>query len=329
MSMSGLSLRRLGSSDLMISPIGLGCWQFSKGKGMTGRYWSALSDEQITEIVDCSIKGGINWFDSAEAYGGGESERALARALRNLNHNPTDFIIATKWWPILRSAGSIPRTIDDRLRNLDVSRIDLYQIHLPFSFSSTRSEMRAMAKLIETKKIRYVGLSNYSARSMRQAFDELSKFGTVLASNQVEFNLLNRSIETNGVLQTAKELGTSIIAYSPLAQGLLTGKYHEQPDLIRNVRSFRRIYTSFNRRKIEQCRPIINLLTEIATKYGVTRSQVAINWVLTVHGDMIVTIPGASNPNQACENLGAMQFRLSEQDIEKLDRISKEYKASH
>jgi len=323
--MTELSVRRLGNTELEVSPVGLGCWQFSKGKGMTGRYWSAISDEQIMEIVDCSIKGGINWFDSAEAYGGGESERALARALRTLNKNPADYVIATKWWPILRGAGSIIRTIDVRLRNLDVSQIDLYQIHLPFSFSSTRSEMRAMAKLIDKGKIRYVGLSNYSARAMRQAHDELAKFSTVLASNQVEFNLLNRSIESNGVLQSAKELGVSIIAYSPLAQGLLTGKYHEQPNLIRNVSSFRKIYTSFNRRKIEQCRPVIDLLTEIATKYGVTRSQIAINWVLSVHGETIVTIPGASSPGQACENLGAMQFQLFEEDIERLDRFSREY----
>ena len=242
--------RRLGGSDLFVSPIGLGCWQFSKGRGMTGRYWQALSDETITEIVHCSLRTGVNWFDTAESYGSGESERALSRALNRLGKQPEEVIIATKWWPFLRTARSLESGIDMRLENVGASRIDLYQIHLPISFSSTRAEMRAMAKLVAKGKICYIGLSNYSASAMQIANDELSRFGLTLASNQVEFNLLNRKIETNGVLDKAKELGVSIIAFSPLAQGLLTGRYHEDPDSIQTVRVFRKIYKGFGRRKV-------------------------------------------------------------------------------
>src|SRR5512139_2093285 len=111
-------MRRLGKSDLMVSAIGLGCWQFAKGKGLTGNYWEALPDEEIQEIVRISLEAGINWFDTAEAYGNGQSERALSGALRSLGGKPEDILIATKWRPFFRTAKSIVETIDTRLTAL-------------------------------------------------------------------------------------------------------------------------------------------------------------------------------------------------------------------
>ena len=199
--MTASFLRSLGKTDLKVSPIGLGCWQFSKGKGLTGRYWSVLSDDDIAEIVKLSLDGGVNWFDSAEAYGSGESERALARALKRLEVAREDVIIATKWWPLLRSARSMVNSIDERLNALGVSQIDLYQIHQRLSRSSVNAEMRSMAKLVDMGKIRSVGISNYSAEDMRAAHNELQIHGMMLASNQVKFNLLDRRIESNANLQ--------------------------------------------------------------------------------------------------------------------------------
>ena len=317
--------RRLGRSDLMVSPIGLGCWQFSKGKGMTGKYWGSLSDENIAEIVDLSIKGGINWFDTAEIYGKGESERALAKALGNLHIRLDQVIIATKWWPIFRTARSITGSIQKRLEALNVSRIDLYQVHNPLSFSSVSAQMNAMAQLVSQTLVRYVGVSNFSASAMRKAHHELEKQGLFLTSNQMEFNLLNRSIEKNGVLETARELGITIIAYSPLAQGLLTGKFHDNPQLLKDTRLFRRIYSSIGGDKLERSRPVVNLLKELADKYDSTPAQIALNWAINVHGEQIVVIPGASKPSHAKENTLAMGFSLSEEDIERLNRKSQAY----
>ena len=315
----------MGASDLMVSPLGLGCWQFSKSKGWAGKYWSMMQDDEIRAIVSVSIEGGINWFDTAEIYGNGESEKALARALRALGKTSDDVIIATKWWPAFRTAKSILRTIDARIAALDNYRIDLHQIHQPFSFSSTRSQMQEMAKLVKLGKIRYVGVSNFSAKRMRIAHEELAKHGLSLVSNQVIYSLLNRKIETNGVMETANELGISIIAYSPLAQGLLSGKFHDNPAIIKKL-SYRKYLPAFSSKGLAKSRPVIDVLRELATKSDATPSQIALNWVMNFKGDMVVAIPGATKIKQAEENIGAMRFTLAPEDLIRLDEISAGYK---
>lgn len=211
--MQRLELRRLGQTNIKISPLGLGCWQFSKGYGTVGRFWPDLSDAEIKKIVGISIDGGINWFDTAEIYGDGKSEEALALALQSLGKKANNVLIATKWWPLFRQAKSMVKTIDNRLAALNGREISLYQVHQPYSFSSVKSEMKAMAKLLDEAKIKSVGISNYDAIKMRTANETLKKYGYSLASNQVKYSLLNRKIETNGVLQVAKEDGITIIAY--------------------------------------------------------------------------------------------------------------------
>ena len=163
-----VSLRKPGKSELLISPIGLGCWQFSKQGNLAGKYWPTLDDNLIREVVKTSLEGGINWFDTAEIYGKGESEKALARALLALNKKPGEVIIATKWWPIFRTASNIGATIDDRIAALSPFPIDLYQVHQPWGFSSEVAEMEAMARLVAAKKIKHVGVSNFSAKKMHR-----------------------------------------------------------------------------------------------------------------------------------------------------------------
>ncbi len=135
----------------------------------------------------------------------------------------------------------------------------------------------------------------------------------------MRFSLLDRSIETNGVLDTAKELGVTIIAYTPLASGLLTGKYHKNPELIqqKSVAWRGRI-----QKDLEKTRPLIQALEEIGTKYGATPAQVALNWVIHFHGESIITIPGASKRRQAEESAGAMKFMLSQEELSRLDELS-------
>lgn len=320
-----IPLRHLGKSDLLVTPIGLGCWQFSKKQNMAGKFWPVLDDDLICRIVKVSLEGGINWFDTAEAYGNGASERALSRSLTENEKKPGDILIATKWWPLLRTASNITKTIDQRIGALSPFPIDLYQVHNPWGFSNEKAEMDAMAKLVEEHKIRYVGVSNFPAAKMKSAWETLQKHGISLISNQVRYSLLNRKIESDGILQTAKELGITIIAYSPLAQGLITGKFHENPELLKNIGG--RKYTSlFKPAGLEKSRPMVETVRELALKYGKTTSQIALNWLISYHGETVVAIPGATKDSQAKENAGSMNFSLSAEDLLLLDRKSEMFK---
>jgi aryl-alcohol dehydrogenase-like predicted oxidoreductase len=322
---SRIVLRSIGKSDVMITPIGLGCWQFSKHGNFAGKFWPSLENELILEIVRVSLEGGINWFDTAELYGNGASEKMLSKSLTSLGKNPGDVLIATKWWPMFRTASNILKTIDDRLACLKPFPIDLYQVHQPYGFSSEVKEMEAMAKLVQAAKIRHVGVSNFSAKQMRSSWETLQKYGISLVSNQVQYSLLKRKIEVNGVLETAKELGITIIAYSPLAQGLVTGKFHENPDLLKNV-GFRKHTAMFKPNGLQKSRPVVEAVRKLAAKYNVTPSQIALNWLIHFHGDAVVAIPGATKIRHAEENTGAMKFRLSSDDMQLLDEVSTGFK---
>lgn len=323
MTKSNQNLRKFGNTELVLTPIGLGTWQFSKRKNLAGKFWPSLTDEQSYDIVKASYENGINWFDTAELYGNGESERTLSRALQNAGINDEDVVIATKWSPIFRFASSIVKTAGKRQKALSPYSIDLHQVHNPMSFSSIRKEMFAMAKLVNQAQIKYVGVSNFSAKQMRKAFHELAKYGYTLASNQVHYNLLNRKIERNQIMETAKELGVSIIAYSPLAQGILTGKYHENPEAIKSKKGFRKRMGSFRQTALERTKPLIEILKEIAQKHEATPAQVALNWLINFHGNQVFAIPGASNTKQAENNAKAMQLKLTEEEMDRLDEESR------
>lgn len=320
-----IALRSLGKSEVKVTPIGLGCWQFSQRANLAGKFWPSLTNEMIRDIVEVSLEEGINWFDTAEAYGDGTSEKMLAKSLSDSGKKPGDVFIATKWWPMFRIASNIVKTIDERLSCLSPFPIDLYQVHQPYSFSSEVKEMEMMAKLVQAKKIKYIGVSNFSEQKMRSAWETLQKYGINLLSNQVQFNLLNRKIETNGVMEAAKELGITIIAYSPLAQGVVTGKFHDNPELLKNI-GFRKYSSLFKPQGLEKSKPVTEIVKNLAVKYDATPSQIALNWLLHFHGDTVVVIPGATKPQHAIENAGAMKFRLSEADMNLLDEVSKGFK---
>ncbi len=323
---AAIKLRKLGASDLFLSPIGLGCWQFSRGKGFMGNYWSFVDESEIRQIIQQSLAGGINWFDTAESYGWGESERMLSKALQSLNIPPESIHIADKWSPTFRFATSIGRTIDERLRSLAPYPISLYQIHHPFSFSSIPAQITAMIRLLEQGKIRYVGVSNFSARQMRKAHQELKKYGYALVSNQVHYSLIHRRIETNGILNTARELGVAIISYSPLEQGILTGKFHRDPQLLKKDTGYRKYRPAFQKKSLAKCEPVIRLLEQFARSYQVTPAQVALNWLIHSEGELIFAIPGATRVNQVKDLVGSMRFTLSIEDRQKLDDISRPFR---
>jgi len=318
-----LAKRNLGKTGIRVSPIGLGVMQFSGGAGLYGKAFPILSQEEKTAIVKKALDRGVNWFDTAQLYGFGRSETGLSTALKNLGIKNGEVIICTKWLPLLRTARDIPHSIEDRLRYLDGYSIDLYMVHQPWSFSSPEAEMEAMADLVEAGKIRSVGVSNFNPARMRRAYEALSRRGLSLAVNQVEYSLVQRKIETDGTLETARELGISIVAYTPLGYGLLTGIYHQNPELLETKTFFRR---SRLERMLEPSRPLVEALIEIAKNHHATPAQVALNWLVTSQREMVVTIPGASKVQQVEENSGAMYFELTPQETEQIDRLSQQFR---
>jgi aryl-alcohol dehydrogenase-like predicted oxidoreductase len=318
-----ISKRSLGRTGIEITPIGLGVMQFSGTKGIWRTMFSDISQEEMNAIIKTALDGGINWFDTAEMYGRGHSEQGLSNGLKAAGIADDEVVIATKWFPFLRTARNIPQTIGKRIHFLDGYTIDLYMIHNPQSFSSPEAEMEAMADLVEAGKIRTVGVSNFNVDQMRRAHAALERRGLPLAVNQVQFSLLHRKIETDGILEAAKELGITIVAWSPLERGILSGKFHNDPEQLKRTPFGRRMML---RRNLERSRPLMQALEEFATRYEVTPAQVALNWVIHFHGDAVVAIPGTSKERQAAEAAGAMNFKLSDEELARLDELSREFR---
>ncbi|MHA2304523.1 MAG: aldo/keto reductase [Candidatus Hodarchaeales archaeon] len=315
-------VQSLGKTDIQITPIGQGVMQLSSGSRIFKFMFPPISDEESNNIIQTAYKNGINWFDTAEAYGFGRSERRLSAGLQAANIKDEEVVIATKWMPMMRWAGSIKKTIGKRIENLHPYTIDLHQIHMPYSFSSLKSQLNTMADLVESGKIRAVGVSNFSTKQMREAHDILERRGLPLASNQVNYSLINRKIESNGILDTAKELGVTIICWSPLQSGVLTGKYHNNPESLKKVPFGRRRRI---KRKIGKSQKLIDELTLIAQNHGVTTSQVALKWLVQYYNGTVVAIPGASKATQAEQNGQAMNFNLSPNDLNSIAELSEQF----
>lgn len=318
-------LRSLGATDVRVTPLGLGCWQFSGGRGLIGRFWEALSQERVVAVVEAALARGMNWFDTAEAYGWGASEEALSAALKALGRKPGEVVIATKWHPTLRRAASIRATLRQRLHRLAGFPIDLHQVHHPTSLATVEEEMAVMAELLAEGKIRAVGVSNYPLSMMRRAHRALAARGIPLASNQIRYSLLDRRAERNGVMAAAKELGVTVIAYSPLAQGILTGRMHEDPTSIRRRPGPRKWLPRFQEKGLARTRPLVKALEEIGRAHGATAGQVALAWVIRFHGPTVVAIPGASRPEQVHENAGALELSLTPKEFARLDELSRPF----
>ena len=181
--------------------------------------------------------------------------------------------------------------------------------------------MKSMADLVADGKIRSVGVSNFGVARMRRAHAALAKQGLVLASNQVKYSLLDRRVESKGIVAAAEELGVTIIAYSPLEQGLLTGKYHLNPEYVRTRPGPRKWMGRFRARGLERSRQLVEELGRIARAHGATSAQIALAWLCRFHPNVVV-IPGASRVEQAEENRGALQVTLSQNELDRLDRLS-------
>ena len=296
--------------------------QFS-ASGMLSGFFSPMSQGDADSIVKTALDGGITLFDTAELYGRGESERRLAAGLAHAGIKPGDVTVATKWPPIGRTARSVGRTIADRLSALDPFPIDLHQIHFGFGgLASVRKQVEAMAQLVESRKIRAVGVSNFTAKQMATAHVILAEHGIPLATNQVQINLLSRNIERNGILDAARRLGVTLIAYSPLRSGMLTGKFHDNRDLVAAMPRPRRTINGLTNNNLDRTTPLIDAMREIADAHRATVTQVALAWLITNYGDTVIAIPGASKPHHAAEAAGAMKIALNTEETQRLTDVS-------
>ncbi len=317
-------LRRLGQTDIMLSPIGLGTWQFSSGVGELGKYWPALTDAITKDVVSVAIEHGVNWFDTAEQYGDGVSERNLSNALKELDIAPGTVKVADKWWPKNRKATSIVDTISERLDCLQGYPIDLYQIHWPESESWLRTEMKALAQLVEEGRVKSVGLCNYNRRDIKRAHRFLRKRGIPLASVQIHYNLAYRHSERHDVLKVVADLGMSVIAWSPLEQGLLSGKFHNNDEeALKLLKRDRVKMFGLTSARLEETQALIDTLGRISTIHNATPAQISLAWIRQYHGNLMLAIPGANSAEQSLSNSRSMDIFLSQSELEELDIVSR------
>ena len=310
----------LGQDGPAIAPLCVGTWAW--GDKLFWNYGTDYGPVQLREAFEASLNGGVNFFDTAEVYGMGLSEELLGQFIKQID---LPVIIATKYGPTpWRFTGqSVSDALTASLKRLQVEQVALYQVHWPFTFfMSQETLMNALADEVQRGRIAAVGVSNYSADQMSEAHQILAARGVRLATNQVRYSLLSREVETQGIINTARELGVTILAYSPLAQGLLTGKYSLEN--FKEPTGARQFDSRFSRQGLEKIAPVLSLLRELGDKYDRTPAQVALNWLIA-QGN-VIPIPGAKTAEQASQNAGALGFSLEADEVAKLEQITRSFR---
>lgn len=309
----------LGRSDLRVPRMGVGAMTWGDPKGLarlhpaTMAYGGAHGIEEEERALELSIAAGVNLFDTAAMYSLGAAERRLGELARG-----RDVLIATKYPSgFAFRAEDFPAELEKTQTRLGRETIDLYQHHFPNARLSIPGLMALVADAVGAGKVKAVGVSNYTAEQMREAHAALAQRGIPLASNQVEYSLLHRKPEVDGVLDACRDLGITLIAYSPLAGGLLTGKYSARH---RPSGFFRRILPRYDRKTLEAIQPLIRLLQSIGEKYAKTPAQVALRWL--IENPIVLPIPGAKNSKQAMDNAEALGFSLTADEVEAIGSAS-------
>ena len=290
--------------------MGLGAWQW--GDRVVWQYGHGYGDAEVQQAFLAALNEGIRFVDTAEVYGNGRSEQLLGQFLKETDQ---PVLIATKFFPLpwRFRKNALPRALKGSLARLGVESVDLYQIHSPSPLMSIDTMMDGLAECVKSGLTRTAGVSNFGQTQVLAAYSSLARHNIPLASNQVHYSLLNRTVEKNGVLARCRELGVRLIAYSPVEKGLLSGKYSvDSPP----PGSRGRIYTSL----LPKIGPLLKLMTEIGQDHGgKSNVQVALNWVICKGA---LPIPGAKNAEQAQQNAGGLGWRLTEEEIARLDVAS-------
>lgn len=291
--------------------LGVGTWQW--GDRSTWGFGRDYTDHDVHAAFRASLQAGLSFFDTAEVYGLGRSERLLGRFLKDA---ATPALVATKFLPLffrLRRA-SLLRALRASLRRLGLTQVALYQIHFPFPPVSIESWMAALAEAVQEGLTASVGVSNYDLAQTRRAVAALGRQGVPLAANQVHYSLLHRQVEDTGLLSFCREQGVRLIASSPLEKGILSGKY--SPTRLppgKRAQDYDPAY-------LARVEPLLAALRTIAAARGKTPSQVALNWVICQGA---LAIPGAKSARQAQENAGALGWRLAPAERDELDHWSR------
>ena len=314
----------LGRSNLEVPRLGLGAMTWGDPTGLARwhpaqtAYGGAHGFEEEKRALEASLAAGVTLFDTAAMYSGGASERRLGELARG-----KDVLIATKFPGSFRfRPENLPKELEASLARLGRTSVELYQHHYPTSSEAISRLMELLADAVEAGKVKAVGVSNYSAEQMRLAHAALARRGIPLASNQVEYSLLHRQPEVNGVLDACRELGITLIAYQPLASGALTGKYGAGT---RPTGFFRRRMKNFRRQGLEAAAPVVALLREIGERYGKSPAQVALRWL--IEDESVLPIPGAKNGKQAADNAEALSFRLAPAEMDALGQATLAWRA--
>lgn len=295
----------LGSTSLRVGAVGVGT-----------NSWGARAerDPGKRSTFDALLAAGVTLFDTAEIYTAGSSERTIGKCIRDSGLAP---MILSKFfpfpWRLRRQAMSA--ALGRSLSRLQVPRVDVYLLHFPLPPVTLETWADALADEVTAGRARAVGVSNCNPIQTRRAHAALAARGVPLACNEVEYSLLNRGPERSGLAATCRELGVTLIAYRPLALGVLTGKYSpEKPP--RGVRG-----VLYGRKYLAGVQPLLSIIRRIAENRAKTPSQVAINWLLCKGA---IPIPGAKDAAQARENAGAMGWRLTDREVAELDAASPE-----
>ena len=274
-----MDFKELGKTGVNIPVLCLGTWGIG---GFSSRHLGG-EDDQV-RALELGLELEMRFIDTAEMYARGHSEEVVAKAVKAQRES---VFLATKVSPEHLSSDAVLRSAEASLRRLETKQIDLYQVHWPNPRIPIHETMKAMERLVEEGKVRYIGVSNFSVQQTREAQEALSK--NDLTANQVEYSLLDRSIEEDLLPYAAKEHIT-IIAYSPLAKGLIPQRGSDER---------------------------LRLLDQIASRYSKTKAQVALNWLLSK--GQVVAIPKAANLEHVKENAGAVGWKMNAKDLSALD----------
>ena len=286
--MSGTE-RPLGKSGVSVPALGVGTNRWNTGEPGQAR---------LNETLAAAVDVGMGFFDTAEVYGFGRSELAVGVAARQ---DGRPVVLASKFAPLPArlTAVQFDSALDRTLKRLGRESLDLYYLHFPYSPRGVDTWMKAMAKAIEAGKIRAAGISNCNVAQMRKAADVLARYGIPLAANQVQYSLMHRAPETNGVLDACRQMDVALIAYRPLAGGAV----------------------SAGSRKSKGPAALVDALQEVAAAQDATTLQVALAWLLK-RDDHVIAIPGATRPDHVRQNSRALTLELSDEEFAAIDQAS-------
>lgn len=308
--------RRLGNSDLEITPLGVGAWAMG-GAGWAFS-WGAQDDEDSIAAIYKALDAGINWIDTAAVYGLGHSEEVIGRAVRGLASKPYVFTKCARAWTdegqIVKrlKAESVRKECEDSLRRLGVETIDLYQVHWPEPDEDVEEGWAEMARLQKEGKVRWIGVSNFSAPQMKRA-----QAIAPVTSLQPPYSLVSPEVEAE-ILPHALATSVGVIVYSPMKAGLLTGAMTRERALNLAEDDWRRRNPAFQEPALTRNLALVEKLREIAGRHGRTPGEVAIAWTLR-HPAVTAAIVGMRNARQVDGVIGALEFRLSAGEIAEID----------